>query len=79
MDCRFNINSIKATVMEEEIYKICTKLNDGQIAVTQASELLLILFSGRHSKELVCPCCGSDKTYLTDAIHCNRCATTTEI
>lgn len=28
---------------------------------------------------LVCPCCGSDKTYKTDAIHCNRCAVTTEI
>lgn len=26
-----------------------------------------------------CPCCGSDKTYKTDAIHCNRCAVTTEI
>ena len=30
-------------------------------------------------EQLVCPCCGSDKTYKTDAIHCNRCAITTEI
>ena len=30
-------------------------------------------------EQLVCPCCGSDKTYKTDAIHCNRCAVTTEI
>ena len=30
-------------------------------------------------EDLVCPCCGSDKTYLTNAIHCNRCAVTTEI
>jgi hypothetical protein len=27
----------------------------------------------------ICPCCGSNKTYKTDAIHCNRCAVTTEI
>ena len=26
-----------------------------------------------------CPCCGSDKVYLTSAIHCKRCAVTTEI
>ena len=32
-----------------------------------------------RSEQLVCPCCGSDKTYKTDAIHCNRCAVTTEI
>lgn len=34
--------------------------------------------SGR-SEQFICPCCGSDKTYKTDAIHCNRCAVTTEI
>lgn len=28
---------------------------------------------------ITCPCCGSDKTYRTEAIHCNRCAVTTEI
>lgn len=65
--------------MKEDIYKICTKLNNGQIAVTQATEQLLILFSGNHCDKLVCPCCGSDKTYLTNAIHCSRCDTTTEI
>lgn len=26
-----------------------------------------------------CPYCGSNKTYLTEAIHCPMCATTTEI
>jgi len=31
--------------MKEEIYKICTQLNDGQIAVSQAQEQLLNLFS----------------------------------
>lgn len=30
-------------------------------------------------EQLICPCCGSDKTYKTDAIHCSRCAVTTEI
>lgn len=33
--------------MKEEIYKICTKLNDGQIAVVEAQEQLLLLFSVR--------------------------------
>lgn len=32
-----------------------------------------------RSEQLICPCCGSDKAYKTDAIHCNRCAITTEI
>jgi len=32
-----------------------------------------------QSEQLICPCCGSDKTYKTDAIHCNRCAVTTAI
>lgn len=31
--------------MKEEIKEICTKLNDGQIAVAQATEKLLNLFS----------------------------------
>lgn len=26
-----------------------------------------------------CPCCGSKKVYLTEAMHCTRCAVTTEI
>jgi hypothetical protein len=30
--------------MKEKIYKICTQLNDGQIAVTEATEQLLDLF-----------------------------------
>ena len=28
---------------------------------------------------LSCPCCGSDDVYLTDAVHCGKCAVTTEI
>ena len=27
----------------------------------------------------VCSCCGSDKTYITRAVHCNRCSTTQEV
>jgi hypothetical protein len=41
--------------MKEEIYKICTQLNDGQIAVTQAQEQLLLLFSvSGRSEQLKC-------------------------
>jgi hypothetical protein len=40
--------------MKEQIYKICTPLNDGQIAVTEATEQLLDLFvaigSALHDK-----------------------------
>jgi len=31
--------------MKEDIYKICTELNDGQITVVEAQERLLLLFS----------------------------------
>lgn len=31
--------------MKEQIYKICTQLNDGQIAVTEATEQLLDFFA----------------------------------
>jgi hypothetical protein len=50
--------------MKEKIYRICTQLNDGQIAVTEATEQLLDLFavsgqlplpdiSNREHKELM--------------------------
>jgi hypothetical protein len=47
--------------MKEEIYKICTQLNDGQIAVTQAQEQLLLLFSvsKRHLLESILEDCKS--------------------
>lgn len=32
-----------------------------------------------QSEQFICPCCGSDKTYKTEAYHCNRCAVTTEV
>lgn len=31
------------------------------------------------SEQFICPCCGSDRTYKTEAYHCNRCAVTTEV
>jgi hypothetical protein len=31
------------------------------------------------AEKLPCPCCSSLDTYYTQAIHCNRCAVTTEI
>jgi hypothetical protein len=39
--------------MKQQIYKICTQLNDGQIAVTEATEQLLDLFavSGSFSQK----------------------------
>jgi len=36
--------------MEDEIKQICTELNDGQIAVVQATEKLLDLFNVSNSK-----------------------------
>lgn len=32
-----------------------------------------------EKQPIICPCCGSNKTYRTDAIHCTICAVTTEI
>ena len=37
------INTVKD--MKEQIYKICTQLNDGQISATEATEQLLDLFA----------------------------------
>ena len=38
--------------MEEKIKEICTELNDGKIAVVQATEKLLDLFSVSQQREL---------------------------
>lgn len=48
------------------------------IVLSEVKKFRLGAVVGR-SEQLVCPCCGSDKTYKTEAIHCNRCAVTTEI
>jgi hypothetical protein len=40
---------LKTNYMKEEIYKICTQLNNGQIDITQATEQLLDLFAISNS------------------------------
>jgi len=42
-------------------------------------EQLLISDVVERSEQFICPCCGSDKTYKTEAYHCNTCAVTTEV
>lgn len=54
----------------KEINEVC--------GMVETEQLRQYNVSGQ-SEQLVCPCCGSDKTYKTDAIHCNMCAMTTEI
>lgn len=39
--------------MKKEIKEICTELNDGKIAVVQATEKLLDLFSVSQQRELL--------------------------
>lgn len=46
------MNNKYSNDMKEKIRKICTQLNDGQIAASQATEQLLDLFS------VSCPLCG---------------------
>lgn len=38
--------------MKEQIYKICTQLNDGQIAVTEARDQLLLLFQNANNEDI---------------------------
>jgi len=48
--------------MEKEIREICTELNDGKIAVVQATEKLLNLFSVvGQSEQLPNSHCGYDR------------------
>ena len=61
--------------MKEQIIKI---IENYSLEVA-ADEILSLFAVSGQSEQLICPCCGSDKTYKTDAIHCNRCAVTTEI
>ena len=53
--------------------KYCNAYLDGYNQALRTTDVV-----GR-SEQLFCPCCGSDRTYKTEAIHCNRCAVTTEI
>jgi hypothetical protein len=55
--------------MKEEIRKICTQLNNGQIAVTQATEKLLDLFSVSGRSEQLCDYCKKP----LESTCCNDC------
>lgn len=57
------------------------EFNNNQLEVIYEAmnQVLHIASVVEKSEQLICPCCGSDKTYKTDAIHCNRCAVTTAI
>lgn len=57
------------------------EFNNNQLEVIYEAmnQVLHIAPVVEQSEQLICPCCGSDKTYKTDAIHCNRYAITTEI
>lgn len=78
--------------MENEILDLidrCWKFDDDQTPMSSWHDKQDLLEAVRkalrthaiagQSEQLSCPCCGSDETYKTDAIHCNRCAVTTEI
>lgn len=56
-----------------------TELIKTDLLIEELNEQLSLCNVVARSEQLICPCCGSDKTYKTDAIHCNRCAVTTEI
>ena len=64
-------------VSEKANYEI-QKLFDKAIKEAVNEALRIHDVVGR-SEQFICPCCGSDKTYKTDAYHCNRCAVTTEV
>ena len=49
----YNDKNKYSSDMKEEIREICTELNDGQIAVVQATEKLLDLFSVSQQRELL--------------------------
>lgn len=58
---------------------VCDNINNKQIDVLDKTMTYFraeIEFDNENP--IKCPCCGSEKTYLTLAIHCNHCAVTTE-
>lgn len=70
-------------ILEEALsYKNCdglieenSRLEDTVLyAINKALRQPLVSWQG---EQFICPCCGS--AYKTDAIHCKRCAVTTEI
>ena len=66
--------NIKVVTLSRELITA----EEGMRWAHEFKQLHLHAVSGQ-SEQFICPCCGSNKTYKTDAIHCNRCAVTTEI
>lgn len=67
---------VKQGVFEDvtnEIWFDYAAFSDLQKVINQLDEF------DSEQKAMKCPCCESDKTYHTKAIHCKRCAVTTEI
>jgi hypothetical protein len=60
-------------LLQTDMQEICNIVNDMQ------NKALKHGINLEKCATTICPCCGSNKTYKTDAIHCNRCAVTTEI
>ena len=69
------LNEIKTTLTVEQGELIHDYVFEAQRIVKKLNTPDVV---GR-SEQFICPCCGSDKTYKTDAIYCSRCAVTTEI
>ena len=66
--------------MKSKITEIINQVSNRTISTDEAiEEILRLLNVVEESEQSICPCCGSDKTYKTGAIHCNRCAITTEL
>jgi hypothetical protein len=59
--------------------KLFEHLRDEHGLLLTASELQEVVNSILGRKNDVCPCCGSDDTYRTIAVQCNRCAETKEL
>jgi len=59
----------------------CAKLMDAYAKYYHEQQLKILNtpITVGQSEQFICPCCGSDKTYKTEAYHCNRCAVTTEL
>jgi len=75
---------IKQKLVEEALDQLKAAQQDSYVQSTQnvIDELELALRQRpviSRSEQFICPCCGSDKTYKTEAYHCNRCAVTTEV
>jgi len=59
--------------MKKQIKEICTELNDGKIAVVQATEKLLDLFSVMNKELAFCECRPNTDIYTESVTKCNKC------